>query len=92
MPALVWALAIRSIFAVIFGLVALVWPGVTLLALVLLFGVYAFVGGTRRMVCAFYRESGARHLIPHLLLHRRVRLTRRTVAENYPYPPPSAQP
>ena len=52
-----WALLIRGIFAVFFGLVALLWPGVTLLALVLLFGVYAFVGGILAIVFASGQED-----------------------------------
>jgi len=40
-----WLLVARGIFAVIFGLVALFWPGITLAALVLLFGVYALMDG-----------------------------------------------
>jgi uncharacterized membrane protein HdeD (DUF308 family) len=37
------ALLVRDIFAVLFGLVAFAWPGITLLTLVLVFGAYAFV-------------------------------------------------
>src|SRR5262245_37570804 len=40
-----WLLAIRGAAAVIFGLLALIWPGITLTALVLLFGAYALVDG-----------------------------------------------
>ena len=40
-----WMLVARGIFAVIFGLVARLWPGITLAALVLLFGVYALMDG-----------------------------------------------
>ena len=44
--ALAWvAVAIGGIFALILGLVALLWPGVTLMVLVLLLGAYAFVSG-----------------------------------------------
>jgi uncharacterized membrane protein HdeD (DUF308 family) len=37
--------AIRGVVAVIFGVLALIWPGQALLALVLLFGAYALVDG-----------------------------------------------
>ena len=58
------ALAIRGIFAVLFGLVALFWPGVTVLALVLLFGAYAFVDGIFAIVAAFRQaDKGVRWLI-----------------------------
>jgi uncharacterized membrane protein HdeD (DUF308 family) len=40
-----WLLVARGIFAVLFGLAALFWPGITLAALVLLFGVYALMDG-----------------------------------------------
>jgi uncharacterized membrane protein HdeD (DUF308 family) len=44
--ALVWgALAIGGIFAIIIGLVAIIWPSITLMVLVLLLGAYAFVSG-----------------------------------------------
>ena len=38
-------LALRSMVAVLFGWAALIWPGATLAALVLLFGAYALVDG-----------------------------------------------
>src|SRR3954453_9889214 len=64
MPALVSALAVRGIFAVIFGLVALLWPGITLWALVLLFGAYAFADGIFAIVAAFRQEDrGVRWLV-----------------------------
>ncbi|RIK43843.1 MAG: hypothetical protein DCC55_04665 [Chloroflexi bacterium] len=40
-----WLLLIRGVLAVIFGILALVWPGITLAVLVLLFGAYALVDG-----------------------------------------------
>jgi uncharacterized membrane protein HdeD (DUF308 family) len=40
-----WMFAVRGVAAVIFGLLALIWPGQTMLALVLVFGAYALVDG-----------------------------------------------
>ena len=40
-----WALAVRGVLAVLFGLIAFIMPGVTLAAIVLLFGAYAIVDG-----------------------------------------------
>jgi uncharacterized membrane protein HdeD (DUF308 family) len=40
-----WVFALRGLVAIIFGILALIWPGQTLLALVLLFGAFALVHG-----------------------------------------------
>lgn len=40
-----WVLAARGVVALLFGLVALLWPGMTLLAFVLLFAAYALLSG-----------------------------------------------
>jgi uncharacterized membrane protein HdeD (DUF308 family) len=40
-----WLVALRGTLAVILGAIAFVWPGITLEALVLLFGAYAFADG-----------------------------------------------
>ncbi|XVQ13945.1 HdeD family acid-resistance protein [Spirillospora sp. CA-255316] len=47
-----WVLAVRGAFAVLFGLAALFWPGITVLALVILFGAYALVDGVIALVGA----------------------------------------
>ena len=52
-----WALALRGLFAVLFGLLTFFIPGITVLALVLLFGVYALLDGIFDIVSAFRSSS-----------------------------------
>ena len=40
-----WALALRGVLAILFGVLAFITPGITLAALVLLFGAYSLVDG-----------------------------------------------
>jgi uncharacterized membrane protein HdeD (DUF308 family) len=40
-----WAFAIRGVLGIVFGLIAIFLPGVTMLSLVLVFSAYAFVDG-----------------------------------------------
>ena len=47
-----WAIALRGVFAILFGVIALVMPGVTLTALVLLFAAYMLVDGIFAIVAA----------------------------------------
>jgi uncharacterized membrane protein HdeD (DUF308 family) len=53
-----WALAIRGVAALLFALLTLLKPGITLAFLVLLFGVYALADGVFNLVAAF---RSARH-------------------------------
>jgi uncharacterized membrane protein HdeD (DUF308 family) len=47
-----WILAVRGLVAVVFGLLALIWPEITVLTLVLVFGAYALVDGLFALVAA----------------------------------------
>ena len=45
-----WVFVLRGILAVLFGILAFVWPGLTILTLVLFFGSYALVDGIAAVV------------------------------------------
>jgi len=47
-----WALALRGVIAVLFGLLTFFIPGITLISLVLLFGLYAILDGIFDIVSA----------------------------------------
>jgi uncharacterized membrane protein HdeD (DUF308 family) len=48
-----WSIVMRGVVAILFGLMAWIWPGVTLGALVLLWGCYAFADGVLALTGAF---------------------------------------
>jgi uncharacterized membrane protein HdeD (DUF308 family) len=52
-----WALALRGVFAVLFGLLTFFMPGITLLTLVLLFGAYVLLDGIFDIVAAIRSPS-----------------------------------
>ena len=61
------SLIARGILAVIVGIIALAWPSVTVLALVILFAVYAFMASAMEAARGFIsRRAGP--VIGHLLL------------------------
>jgi uncharacterized membrane protein HdeD (DUF308 family) len=45
-----WLLLLRGICAILFGVLTFVWPGITLLTLVLLYGAYALADGVLALV------------------------------------------
>jgi len=56
-----WVLALRGLLAVIFGILALIWPATTVRVLVILFGIYAIVDGLFSLLSALAnrRRQGA---------------------------------
>jgi uncharacterized membrane protein HdeD (DUF308 family) len=54
-----WTLLLRGAVAILFGVLTFVWPGVTLAALVLLFGAYALVDGIAAIILGI-KEYGNR--------------------------------
>ncbi len=47
-----WAILLRGILAVLFGVLAFLWPGITLLTLILLYGGFAFADGVLSLIAA----------------------------------------
>lgn len=63
-----WMLILRGTVALLFGTLALFWPGLTLLLLIILFSAYAIVGGVVAIVAAFrYRATHGGWWVPLLL-------------------------
>ncbi len=62
-----WTMALRGLLGIILGIVAFVWPGITVAALVLLFGVYAIIDGVVALVASFRLMEGHGRWWPALL-------------------------
>ena len=56
-----WVYAVRGIAAILFGIMAVVWPAPTLAVLVLLFGAYALVDGVALLVALARGDVLARY-------------------------------
>jgi uncharacterized membrane protein HdeD (DUF308 family) len=52
-----WVFLVRGVLAILFGIGAMVMPGVTLAGLVLLYGAYAFADGATAAVAAFTKRK-----------------------------------
>src|SRR5438874_5462038 len=53
-----WLLALRGLVAVLFGVLAFIWPGATLITLVWLFGAFALVNGVPSLAVAAKAPKG----------------------------------
>ena len=54
-----WALALRGVVAILFAIIAFLWPAMTATALVLVFGVYALIDGIFALVAGL--RAAQRH-------------------------------
>ncbi len=63
-----WSLGLRGLAAVLFGILALAWPGITLLVLIILFGVFALIDGLLALGGWLMSPGGIRgnYLVPVL--------------------------
>src|SRR5258705_13157016 len=59
-------LIVRGIVGVVFGVIAFLWPGITIAALVVIFGAYPIVDGITNLVLGFSR-TGAHGRWAHVL-------------------------
>lgn len=52
-----WLIALRGMLAIIFGVIALAWPEITIAALVFVFGIYALADGVVSLYSAVARRD-----------------------------------
>jgi uncharacterized membrane protein HdeD (DUF308 family) len=63
-----WIMLLRGVAAIVFGLLAYAWPGVTLVTLVLFWGAYALVDGVAALVGGFKAKDGGKPMWSVVLL------------------------
>ena len=63
-----WTFALRGVVAIVFGVLALAWPAITLLGLVALFAAFALINGAASAVGALQNRGGDEHWWLGLLL------------------------
>lgn len=56
-----WAMALRGLFSIIFGVLALIWPQIAVEALVLLFAAFVLVDGVFALISAIDGRKEHRH-------------------------------
>lgn len=63
-----WTFLIRGIIAVLFGLAAIIWPGLTIATLVIVFGAYVVVDGIFAIIDGFSTRSDNSHWWVEILI------------------------
>ncbi|HZZ64444.1 MAG TPA: HdeD family acid-resistance protein [Candidatus Baltobacteraceae bacterium] len=63
-----WAIALRGVLAIIFGIVAVLLPAAALFALVIVFGAYSFVDGIFAVVASVRAAQAHERWLPLLLM------------------------
>lgn len=53
-----WAVALRGLISVIFGIIAFAWPQLTAALMVMFFGVYVFIDGLFALIASFSMHGG----------------------------------
>jgi uncharacterized membrane protein HdeD (DUF308 family) len=52
-----WSFVLRGIFAILFGLLCFILPGMALLTLIFMFGIFALADGVLKIIAAFRRSD-----------------------------------
>ena len=58
-----WVIGLRGLAAIVFGILAFAWPGMTLIVLVFLFGAYVLIDGVLALVAAFRGDAHHRVIL-----------------------------
>ena len=56
-----WLLLIQGILAILFGIIAISWPGTTLFLLIMFFGAYALLDGVSRVIDSLWHRDSYKH-------------------------------
>jgi uncharacterized membrane protein HdeD (DUF308 family) len=63
-----WLLALRGVVAVAFGVLAIVWPGLTVVVLALLFGAFVLVDGVATLIGGFRSRQDAPRRVARIVI------------------------